>query len=409
MKVSFMYSYYEILLWLLYSFIKDLKRESGENIMRLPDEQEERGMGTPVTYTIVAVSAFILIILAVVLVSNSRQGGSNSAKNKMVQASPSPTPEDDMKFAQGQEDIETLYKEHKLRAEDLDFWNMYQNEDKLIIEAKPSISPSPEPTHEPTEEEMAADGKHTKVIYRDGTEEWVEISKDIPLYAYDFTNLKINNGKMTYYQDGEKNSWLGVDLSKNSGVIDFEALKDAGVDFVMLRLGSRGYETGLVTLDENFVNNITKAQNAGLEVGVYFFSQAVNVEEAVEEAEFVVNNLTPYKISYPVAFDMEYIVNDKSRIDSLDKEKKTQIAEAFLSYVEKEGYRPALYGSKNWLIGELIPDKLLKEYDVWLNEQASVPDYPYQFKMWKYAAAQRIDGVENNASYSISFVDYTRK
>lgn len=374
----------------------------------MPDEHGERGMGTPVIYTIVAVSACILIILAVVVFSNNRQSSSSSSKNVQDAISSSPSPTSEIEFAEGQEDIEALYKEHKLRAEDLDFWDMYQDE-TVLVEPTPTISPTPEPTHEPTEEEMAADGMHVKITNRDGEEEWLEISEDIPLYTYDFTNLKISGGQMAYYLDGEKNSWLGVDLSKSSGKVDFEALKSAGIDFVMIRLGSRGYEGGLISLDENFVANITGAQAAGLEVGVSFFSQAVNVTEAVEEAEFVVNNLIPYKISYPVAFVMEYIPNDDSRIDFLDEDQKTQIAEAFLSYVEKEGYRPILYGSMNWLLGELIPDKLLVDYDVWLNDQSPVPDYPYQFKMWKYATQEQVTGVENSTSYVISFVDYTRK
>ncbi len=377
--------------------------------MRLPDERDDNGMGTPVVYTIVGVSAFILLILAVVLLSNTDFGGRGSDPNRIIQSSPSPTPELTAEFAPGQEDLETLYREHRLRSEDLDVWDMYNEDEDELIEAVPTASPSPEPSHEPTEEELASDGKHVQVTYRDGSEEWVEISKKIPLYSYDFTNLKITNGKMAYYQDGEKSSWLGVDLSKSNGDVDFEALEDAGVDFVMLRLGSRGYETGLVTLDENFVNNITKAQSAGLEVGVYFFSQAVNEEEAVEEAEFVIANLVPYKISYPVAFDMEYISNDESRIDSLDEESRTQIAQAFLSRIETEGYRPILYGNKDWLLGAVQPEKLLTGYDVWLNDASSVPDYPYQFKMWKYGAPQRIDGVGGTASYTISFVDYTRK
>lgn len=377
--------------------------------MRLPDEQEETGLGTPVRYTIAAVSIFILIILGAVFFSNSRPKNHGTAQNKDLQPSPTPSLEKEIEFAEGQKDIEALYKEHKLRSEDLDFWNMYQNQNPMVVEPSPEVSPTPAPTHEPTEEELAADGLHVKVTHRDGKEEWMEISKNIPLYTYDFTNLKISNGKMAYYQDGEKSSWLGVDLSKNNGEVDFAALKDAGVDFVMLRLGSRGYETGLISLDENFASNITKAQGAGLEVGVSFFSQAVDVKEAAEEAEFVINNLITYHISYPVAFDMEYIVNDESRIDILDEKQKTQIAEAFLSGIEKEGYRTILYGSKNWLLGELIPDKLLKEYDVWLNDQSSIPDYPYQFKMWKYALPQKIEGTETEASYIISFVDYTRK
>lgn len=376
--------------------------------MRLPDEHEERGMRTPVIYMIVAVSACILIILAVVYFTNERPNNAGSSKRAQAVASSSPTPTEEIEFAKGQEDIETLYRENKLRSEDLDFWDMYQDE-VTIVKPTPTTSPTPEPSHEPTEEEMAEDGKHVKITHRDGEEEWVEISDDIPLYTYDFTNLKISGGRMAYYQDGEKNSWLGVDLSKNSGKVDFESLKSLGVDFVMIRLGSRGYESGLISLDENFVANITGAQAAGLEVGVTFFSQAVNVTEAVEEAEFVENNLIPYKISYPVAFDMEYIPNDDARIDFLDVDTKTQIAEAFLSHVEKEGYRPILYGNMNWLLGELIPDKLLTDYDVWLNDQSPIPDYPYQFKMWKYAAEQEVTGVENNTSYIISFVDYTRK
>lgn len=405
--------------------------------MRLPDEQEERGMGMPVIYSIVAVSVFILIILAVVLMSNTRQKGRDTAKNKRVEATPSPAPEEDIEFSEGEADIETLYREHKLRAEDLDFWDMYPG-NKVIVEgrgeespetgegqasaspegspgvsaspdASPGPSASPAPTHEPTEEEMAASEDYVQVTLRDGTSEWVEISEDIPRYAYDFTNIRISDGKMAYYQDGEKVSWLGTDLSKNSGEVDFQALKDSGVDFVMLRLGGRGYETGLVSLDESFVNNITKAQSAGLEVGVTFFSQAVTPGEAQEEAEFVINNLIPYKITFPVAFDMEYIVNDESRIDILTKEDKTEIAETFLSRIESEGYRCVLYGGKNWLLGEIESEDLLAYYDVWLNEPGSVPEFPYQFKMWKYDASRKIEGVENDAAYTISFVNYSRK
>lgn len=378
--------------------------------MRLPGEDEERGMGTPVIYMILAVSVFIVIILAVVFISNRETN--NSRKKPNVAATATPTPElerENVEFAEGQKDIEQLYKENKLRAEDLDFWNMYQDNNLIIEEAQPTESPTPTPSHEPTDEELAADGMHTQVTYRDGTTKWVEISEKIPLYTYDFTNLKITNGQMEYFVDGEKNSWLGVDLSKSSGDVDFDDLYSNGVDFVMLRLGSRGYESGLLTLDESFENNIAKAQGAGLEVGVTFFSQALDVKEAVEEAEFVIQNLAPYKISYPIAFDMEYIANDKARIDILDEDQKTQAAEAFLREVEKEGYRGILYGNKSWLLGELVPDKLLRDYDVWLLDSSPVPDYPYQFKMWKYAVNQDIPGIENKSSYIISFVDYTRK
>lgn len=91
-----------------------------------------------------------------------------------------------------------------------------------------------------------------------------------------------------------------------------------------------------------------------MEIGIIFFSQAVNTQEAVAEAEFVINNLEGYEISYPIAFDMEYIPNDESRIDTLDEEQKTRIAEAFLDRIESEGYRGILYGNKSWLLTELV-------------------------------------------------------
>jgi len=376
--------------------------------MRLPEEHEERGMRTPVVYTIVAVSVLILAVLAIVFFSNTRQRGRNQARNRIAQATPTAAPETEVEFAEGQEDIETLYREHRLRSEDLDFWDMYQD-DTPVVTVEPTPSPTPTPSQEPTDEELSADGEHVKVTLKDGTEIWEEISRKIPLYTYDFTDIKITAGKMEYFQDGEKSSRLGVELSRESGNVDFESLKSSGVDFVMLKLGSRGYETGLLTLDENFVSNITKAQNAGLEVGVTFFSQAVTEAEAREEAQFVVDNLTPYKINYPVAYDMEYIANDTARIDILGEKEKTDVAEAFLSYLEKEGYNTILYGNKNWLLGEIEPERLLTQYDVWLNDQTPIPDYPYQFRMWKYAVGQKVSGVENETAYIISFVDYTRR
>ena len=153
--------------------------------------QEERGMGIPVIYTIVAVSVFILIILAVVFMSNTRQSGKEAAKNKDVEATPSPTPAKEGELAEGEADIETLYRENKLRAEDLDFWDMYSGsgaatgedgeENRETEEEQASASPdkspgvqpspntspdpsaSPTPTHEPTEEEMAASGNYVQV------------------------------------------------------------------------------------------------------------------------------------------------------------------------------------------------------------------------------------------------------
>lgn len=382
-----------------------MERESGVRV-RLPGETEERGMGVPVIYTIMAVSVFVLVILGIVWVSN--QESKSTYKTVKESVSPSAKPTEEVVFAEGQEDIETLYRENKLRAEDLDFWNMYEKEEALEAE-QPSASPTPSPDASSDPDEIEADGRHLSVINKNGEEEWVEISDEIPVNSYDLTKIKIVNGQMAYYRDGEKSSFLGVDLSKSSGEVDFEALKAEGIDFVMLKIGGRGYESGLITLDDHFPKNMSKAADAGLEIGVYFFSQAITKEEAEKEADFVIENLTPYQkqITYPVVFDMEYVVNDEARIEVTDAKEKTEIAETFLEKIADAGYQPMIYGNKSWLLTDILPEKLLSKYPVWLSDQSPVPDYPYDFKMWKYSADEIVTGAEGSVDYTICFVDYT--
>ncbi len=376
--------------------------------MRLSDEQDERGFSTPVIYTIVVVSALILIILACVLVSNSKKTSRNNLNSQRIDAVPTEAPDEEIEFAEGQKDIETLYREDKLRSEDLDFWNMYEKEEP-VVEVEPTPTPKPTPTPTPTDEEKAADGKHIRVSYKDGTQEWIEIDEELTKHSYDFTKLKATNGKMVYYEGNKKISRLGVTLSAENGEVDFEDLKADGVDFVMLKVGARGYETGLITLDEAFVTNMQKAKEAGLKIGVYFCSQAVTVDEAVEEVEFISNQLIPYEITYPVAYRIEAVSYDAARTDILDKEKKTQMAETFLGEMEKAGHDVIIYADQNWLLTEVLTKELLDEYEIWLSDQSPVPKFPYRFQMWEYAQGETVLGVTGDISYTISFIDYSQR
>lgn len=376
--------------------------------MRLPDEHDERGFSTPVIYTIVVVSALILIILACVLVSNSKKPSRNNLNSQRIDTVPTEAPAEEMEFDEGQKDLETLYREDKLRSEDLDFWNMYEKEEP-VVEVEPTPTPKPTPIPTPTDEEKAADGKHILVSYKDGTQEWIEIDEKLTKHSYDFTKLKATNGKMVYYEGNKKISRLGVTLSAENGDVDFEDLKADGVDFVMLKVGTRGYETGLITLDEAFASNIQKAKEAGLKIGVYFCSQAVTVEEVVEEVEFIANQLIPYEITYPVAYRIESVSYDAARTDILDKEKKTQMAETFLSEMEKAGHDVIIYADQNWILTEVLTKELLDKYEIWLSDQSPVPKFPYQFKMWEYAQGETALGVNGDVSYTISFIDYAQR
>ena len=122
----------------------------------------------------------------------------------------------------------------------------------------------------------------------------------------------------------------------------------------------------------------------------------------------VLENIKDYEITYPVAFDMEYIENDDSRIDSLSKSEKTEITKTFLDTIQNAGYKAMLYGDKEWLLKDIDLSKLTA-YDVWFSQESDIPDYPYRFTMWQYTKKASIDGIAGYADLNISFIDYSEK
>ena len=263
-------------------------------------------------------------------------------------------------------------------------------------------------TDSKAETDESNDGKHTLVINRDGEEEWVTISQYLPKSDYDYTNLICKDNRMEYYVDGTKVSYVGVDISKYQDYIDFNKVKKDGIDYVMIRLGARGYGTGQIIADEYFFDNIKRAKDAGLDVGVYFSSQAITVEEAQEEAQLVIDSVGEYHLEYPVAFDMGFVDNDTARIEALSKSEKTEIALAFLQKITESGFTGCIFGDKEWLIKEVDLSKLT-EYDFWLKQEGDLPDYPYKFSMWQYSRKGSVNGISGFASLNISFVDFAEK
>ena len=171
----------------------------------------------------------------------------------------------------------------------------------------------------------------------------------------------------------------------------------------MIRLGFRGYETGGLSLDAYFEANAKASRKAGVEAGVYFFSQAVSVEEAIEEAQFVVKNLKGKKLKGPVAFDMEPI-EGADRISYLTSEEKTAIADAFMRYIKKKGYEPMLYGNPTWLGGS-VDRTLLTDYDVWLAHYTDYTNYPYEFSMWQYTSTGTVAGIEGDVDMNVRIIE----
>ena len=128
----------------------------------------------------------------------------------------------------------------------------------------------------------------------------------------------------------------------------------------------------------------------------------------MEEANVVIQSLAEYKIQYPVAFDMEYVDNDTARVEALSRADKTTITKAFLDTIQAAGYRPMIYGNKEWLIKRIDLSKLTA-YDVWLSQSKDVPDYPYKFAMWQYTTSAEISGISGYANLNICFIDYSAR
>ncbi len=397
--------------------------------MKLPGEDEPVGAGLPVVYMVVGVVVFIVLLLFAILKSNDKKSGGSDYLKEMQQQ------KEEMAAAQEAEE-QPEEPERKLRAEDLDFWDMYPVEGEAEqgtaaatgtfqqdTEETPKSSKSTfaekaqrveeeekEREEERAKNDPARDGKHTLITNRNGTKEWVALNSYLTKNTYDFTKMEEKAGLKRYLENGKKISYVGADISKEDGDVNFASVKAAGVDYVMIRLGSRGYSTGQITLDENFKKNIEAAIDAELGIGVSFYSQAISQEEAVSEANFVIQNLEPYKahVKYPVAFDMEFVVNDTARIEGLSKEDKTNIATSFLESVKAAGYVPMLYGDKAWLLKEVDLAKL-QNYDIWLAQEEDLPDYPYQYTMWQYATDGVLNGVTGGANLNICFVGYSQR
>lgn len=367
--------------------------------MKFEDEYDDQNAGLPVAQMTVGVSLFMLLVLALVLYLNREPARHSKTARENAQQEETLTDE------QGEEPMSALDRKLEnatLTADDLDFWDMYPQEDEEETPVEKTE------TKQTEADDPSTDGKHTLVIEDDGTEKWVAIHPYITKNEYDYAGLVYRKPIMSYYEEGKKVSYAGISISKYNEFVDYIKLKKAGVDFAMIRVGARGYSTGQITLDENFDKNMKDAIGAGLEVGVYFFSQAVSEEEAIDEAGVVLAAISDYDVNYPIAFAMDFIENDTSRVESLTREERTAAAGAFLSLLKEAGYNTALYADKEWLINKIDLTKL-SDYDIWLAQEADVPDYPYQFTMWQYTDDARIDGMAENAELSVSFIDYVNK
>lgn len=237
-----------------------------------------------------------------------------------------------------------------------------------------------------------------------GQEYETEISFYAPKHPYDLDCFLWENGVLSYQGDENYRSRLGVDVSHHQGVIDWQKVKSQGYEFAFLRIGYRGYGTeGRVCPDEMFEQNIREAHAVGLDVGVYFFSQAINEKEALEEAEYVLERLKGYELELPVVYDPESILDAQARTDNVTGEQFTKNTKVFCEEIKKNGYEPMIYSNMLWEAFEFDMDELT-EYLVWYADYEPKPQTPYDFCFWQYTNEAKVEGISGNTDLDIQLI-----
>lgn len=210
-----------------------------------------------------------------------------------------------------------------------------------------------------------------------------------------------DKNQMVQLKPGGTRQKVGIDVSKYQGDIDWNKVAAAGVQFVIIRAGYRGSVTGALVEDSYFVQNIRGALAAGLEVGVYFFTQAVNETEAVEEASAVISMVREYDIKLPIYIDTEG-AGGNGRADGLDVTTRTAVCDAFCRTVKNAGYNSGVYASRSWLYHNL-DTSVLDKYEIWDAEWVSVPQYTGYYTMWQYSSKGKVDGIVGNVDLDIYY------
>ena len=239
-----------------------------------------------------------------------------------------------------------------------------------------------------------------------GTKMWITEWEEVPvnpLTAADFIGGE-------YHGSADISVKKGIDVSEHQGRIDWAQVAASGIDFAILRAGYRGYgEAGTMRRDVHFQENMTGAMENGVEVGVYFFSQATTPQEAEEEATFLLESLSAYPpdtLDFPVYYDWEDIGVESARTDGLTGDVVTDCAIAFCDKLEEAGYTTGVYAYRN--LGYFVYDlRELTDRELWIATIGSYPDFYYAHRLWQYSAGGTVPGIEGNVDLDYWFdLDY---
>ncbi len=232
------------------------------------------------------------------------------------------------------------------------------------------------------------------------------------VYYYDANHNKITGNQViggvmyTFGGDGalsQSSGNRGIDVSKYQGNIDWGAVAASGINFAIIRVGYRGSSSGALVQDPYFKKNISGATKAGIKVGLYFFTQAVNEAEAVEEASMAMSLASGYKVTYPIFIDTESASG--GRANGLSKSARTAVVKAFCQTVRNGGYKAGVYASKSWYANQLNASAL-NGYCIWVAQYNSSCTYSEKYDMWQYSSKGSVSGIKGNVDMNISYTGY---
>ena len=222
----------------------------------------------------------------------------------------------------------------------------------------------------------------------------------------DFSKIEKISGKY-YYEDEYFYSSFGIDVSEFQKEIDWKKVSNDSVEFVFIRIGRRGATTGLLYDDERFEYNYKGAKENGIRTGIYFFSQAITEEEAVEEAHWVMDRLKGKQLDFPIVYDCEEVFFDDDevcRVTTLDKQQTTKNTLAFLNEIKKNGYEGIIYTYSSWA-NNYYDMEALKDYPIWFAQyDVEKPDFAYPYTIWQYSDKGTINGISKPVDLNIMFI-----
>ncbi len=372
--------------------------------------------------SIVASLAVLAILAGTVAMNNKKRPNNNNQNNPYIKATEETTEEEPS-------------SNNRRTSDELSFWDMYDDKDEeeenIVVSenkakdkqtaSKNKVNKTSTSRNSTSKNSASADRLSVSLngesvsgnkfnISPEGAEpELVPVNALIPKNELIEDNFSVVSGnKLTYSQSGRNVSHFGIDVSKYNGTVSWNSVKKAGVEYALLRVGARGYSSGNIVLDEKFTENLKGCQDNGIDVGVYFFSQAINTNEAIEEASYCVASLSGNRIRYPIIFDSEEVLNDSYRTENLSSTELTNIFKAFAEVVKAYGYTPMFAGTKKQL-ARRVDLQNMNGYDIWLLDTGEKTEYPYRYSIRQYSDKGKVDGITGEVNLDICLISYAEK